>query len=372
MNSLRISKIKDSSALYIVLAAVLLVVGTILPTFASAAQITSRSVAIDSSTINAAGVNYKFTFTADNATAGGIAVKFCKNSPLITDTCTAPGDDFDVETAGNVTGGTKYGTWTANTAFITKSVAIGSNEFTITGVHNPSVAGTIYARITTHVTDANAAAGTNVVDNGSVAFAITNGVSVSGAVLESLTFCVSGTTIADATCAGTTAPVLTLGTLDVGTGLTSLNSSSVSTGNVYTMLSTNASSGAVVSLKSTATCGGLAFNGGVTCPIAAAGANGTITAGQAKFGVRLTLPGTNDDSDNNGIIVTDAAYDVADADTYSFDGTAVTSAYGDAIYSTPGYVNGKATTLTFGASAAPNTPAGKYATGINLIATGTF
>ena len=157
-----------------------LLVATIVPSFApalaSAAQITDRSVALSSSSVNATGVSYLFTFTADNASAGGIAVEFCSNTPLVGEACTVPGNGFTVNPSnnGNVTGGTKYGTWTANRAFITKSVASGVNTFTLTGATNPSVASTLYARVVTYDTDANAddyqseALGSGVIDQGSV------------------------------------------------------------------------------------------------------------------------------------------------------------------------------------------------------------
>ena len=360
-----------------------LLVATIVPSFApaiaSAAQITARSVELSSSSVSAATVSYKFNFTADNTTAQALVVEFCSNTPLVGEACTAPGNGFDVATSGNVTaGGTKSATtWTANRAFVTIAVANGTNSFTVTGVTNPSVASTLYARVVTYDTIAHAAAysstalGTGAVDNGSVAFAITNTVAVSGAVLEALTFCVSGTDLTGADCAtGYTAPVLTLGK-DVGGGVIALDPSELSTGNVYTKISTNAVSGAVVSLKSSAACGGLALYGTGACNIAAAGNAGTFAANAAKFGVKLTLPV---DNATNGTIALDSDYDTSDYRlNYTTPGTGVTSTYGDPIYTTSGgSANNLNTMLTFGASATNATPAGKYSTNISLIATGTF
>ncbi len=367
-----------------------LLVATIVPSFApalaSAAQITDRSVALSSSSVNATGVSYLFTFTADNASAGGIAVEFCSNTPLVGEACTAPGNGFTVNPSnnGNVTGGTKYGTWTANRACITKSVASGVNTFTLTGATNPSVASTLYARVVTYDTDAHAAAygtpdsttlGTGVIDQGSVAFAITNNVEVSGAVLEALTFCVSGDDIeADPDCANATAPVLTLGK-DVGGGVIALDNT-LSTGDVFTKISTNAVKGAVVSLKSTAgvnqpgnvPCAGLALYGTGACNIVAAGTGAnTVAAGDAKFGVRLTLP---TDNVTDGTIAAATNYSTS---LYHLDDTAVIGTYGDPIYNTSGgSANNLNTTLTFAASSNAATPAGRYSANISLIATGTF
>lgn len=382
MRSFTISRVFDRHT-RAVAAAVGLLLATLTPAlapvFASAAQLTERSVALTNASVSATGVSYAFTFTADNASAGGIAVEFCSNTPLVGEACTAPGNSFSVS-SGNVTGGTKYGTWTANRAFITKSVASGANTFTLTGVTNPTVAGTLYARIVTYDTDAHAGAyqsatlGTGVVDNGSVAFAITSTVAVSGDVLEALTFCVSGSDLTGTDCAtGYSAPVLTLGE-DVGDGVKALISTEVSTADVYTKISTNAVKGAVVSLKSTAgdndgtPCAGLALNGTGACNIAAAGTTGTFDENDpdAKFGLIIDAP----TSGANGTINIASGYSATD---YRLNGAGVISTYGDPIYNTDeGYANDRNTKLTFAAKSAANTPAGKYSTSISLIATGTF
>lgn len=53
--------------------------------------------------------------------------------------------------------------------------------------------------------------------------------------------------------------------------------------------------------------------------------------------------------------------------------TGVTSPYGDPVLDTAGApANNKKTQLTFGASAANNTPAGLYSADFSLIATGKF
>jgi hypothetical protein len=259
------------------------------------------------------------------------------------------------------------------------SVASGSNTFTITGVHNPSVAGTVYARIVTYDTSAHAQAydsddlGPGVVDQGSVAISITDTIGVSGVVRESLVFCVSGATISDGCLgAGSTPPTVKLGS-QVEPGVFALDAAGVYTGDIYTQISTNALSGAVVSLKSTAGaagCAGLALNGTGACNIPAAGTGSTVAAGTAGFGVKLTLPTVNDNSMGNGIIAAGTNYNTT---AYHLDGTGATSTYGDPLYNTSGaYASNLNTTLTFGATASPNTPAGKYSTDVSLIATGTF
>lgn len=375
MKSLRVF---DGHLRYAVLA-VTLVLAVVAPAFASAAQLTTRSAALSSSSKAATGVSYNFKFTASTA-EDEVVIQFCTNSPLIGEFCDAPAG-INLASAAAGTGVTSIISKTGNTLKLTAAVSASTNDMTITGITNPSDAGTVYARILTYATGGAAsysvtnAASTlgSPVDQGSVAIAITDTVAVSGAVLEALTFCVSGADIsADTDCSNSTAPILTLGD-DVGNGVIALNPDDISTGDVFTKLSTNAVGGAVVSLKSTSgtsSCAGLALNGTGDCNIAAAGTTGTFSAGAGKFGVKLTLPTTNDDSDNKGIIGVATGYDTSD---YRFDGTNIVGTYGDPLYNTSGGgVSNKDTKLTFGATAAPNTPAGKYSTSISLIATGTF
>ncbi|MGB4957232.1 MAG: hypothetical protein WBO49_02180 [Candidatus Saccharimonas sp.] len=374
MKSLRVF---DGHLRYAVLA-VTLVLAVVAPAFASAAQLTERSIALSSSSKAATGVSYNIKFT-QGTNQGAVVIQFCTNSPLIGEFCDAPsGMVVSGATAGaGVTAVSSTDNTTA-TIKLTKSGATG--DLTLTGITNPSAAGTVFARILTYaddtaansyvVTDSASALGSPV-DQGAVAIAFTDTVAVSGAVLEALTFCVSGTALTGSGCAGSTSPVLTLGE-DVGDGTKALIPTATSTGNVYTRISTNAVSGAIVSLKSTAgdnsgtPCGGLALNGTGACSIAAAGTTGSFANGAGKFGVKIAAPADSAD----GEIRLASNYD---ADDYRLDGAAVIGTYGDPIFNTNGgYANDRNTTLTFGATSANNTPAGKYSTSISLVATGTF
>lgn len=287
MNSFRVFDRKGRQIVAAVALSLAAVVPSLVPALASAAQLTERSVALSSSSKGATAVSYAFTFTADNSSAGGVVVQFCDNTPLMLETCNAP-TGFTAASA-TASGATIYGTPSANKVQLTKSIANTSNTFTLANITNPDDAGTIYARIITYDTDANtdnyttSAFGTGKVDDGSVAISITDSVGVSGAVLETMTFCAASATIT-ANCgnASSNLPNLTLGEGSPK----ALTSSALSTGDIYTQLSTNAVGGAIVSLKSgNSNCSGLALNGGSTCAIAAAGTTGTFTAGTAKFGV---------------------------------------------------------------------------------------
>ncbi len=379
MNSFRVL---DQHRVGRIIAAAVLLFAAAVPTMVSAAQLTTRSIALSSSSVSATGVTYNVNFTAATA-AGAVVVQFCSNSPLLADACTAP-TGFTSASATTPTAGYTMGTKTVNQVILTGTIAAGTVNFAIANITNPSSAGTLYARIATY-TDATAAAAyptlTAAKDQGAVAMSITPTVSVSGAVLESMTFCVSGTdTSASANCASTTAPVLKLGQT-VGSTI-ALQPGITSTGNIYTQISTNAAGGAVVSLKSDAlNCGGLIRSGAPTaCDILPAQNTG-ITAGAAAFGVKTaTATSTTGVTDASG---TYRPYDSGSGAYYSNsafamkyvagNATGVTSVYGDPFLDTNGaQVNNKNMALTFGAQINNSTPAGLYSANLSLIATGTF
>lgn len=358
----------------------------LVPAFASAAQVTNRSVELSSSSAKATGVNYTINFTSVSA-AGAIVFDFCQDSPLIGATCTAP-VGFDVSAATVGGGNFVKGTGAANSAstiFVTGTVAAASPiTVTLTGVTNPTNTGALYVRMLTYTDGTGAAAYTSTapgtyIDNGSAAASITDTVGVSAAVLESMTFCVSGSLVTTDNCGTVTAPTLKLGEVVTGSVL-ALDSAHVSTGNIYSQISTNASNGAVVNLKSSTSCGGMKRVEATGCDIAPAG-TGDITAGQAKFGVKVAAA-----ADPNSGTNSTGTYEIANASTTPYysasifklnyvagDASGITSAYGDPILDTNSApVNNKNVQLTFGASAANNTPAGTYSTDLSLIATGKF
>ena len=362
-------------------------------TTAFAATATNRSVELSSSSLGATNVQYKVSFTTGSAPAGAAVIYFCKNSPLKGQACTEP-TGF---TAASATVASPFNlvNSSANRIEISGTFAASTNiVLDLGGITNPTVASVtepLYARVVTYTAPANAtgttatALGTNQVDDGSMAIAITPTIGVSGDVLETLTFCVSGGTALDPEispigdgCTGTlTAPTLKLGT-DAG-GIVSLQPGTVSEGKIFTQISTNAAKGAIVRLKSNAVgCGGLLRAGAASaCDIAPAQQTG-IAAGDAKFGVK-----TADSTDGTGArglyqpygtLATTAYYS---KDTFSMryvdanDG--VTSPFGDRFLETAeAPANNKNMALTFGVAASNNTPAGAYSADLSLIAVGTF
>lgn len=379
----------------VIFAAAALVFATALPGIVAAAQLTERSMTLSSSSSAATGVTYNLKFTAsDAADADAFVVDFCSNSPLYGENCTPPTGFSMTANGGSVvttTGFTDEDVVDANTIRVTGDVAAEADiDINITNVKNPDAAGTIYARVMTFDTVANADdyesnptepdVNGGLIDSGSVAISITPTVGVSAAVLESMTFCVAAVVLTE-DCANAAAnpPTLALGE-DVGGGVIALTPGTLSTGELYAQISTNADDGAVVRLKSNAlSCGGLLRAGAPgTCDIAPALTGGTIAAGQAKFGVLADAA-----ADPVGPGTPSGTFQVASGSsyndtTYEFNyvggnATGVTSTYGDAFLDTNGDpVNNRNMLLTFGASISNATPAGKYSTDLSMIATGTF
>jgi hypothetical protein len=92
-----------------------------------------------------------------------------------------------------------------------------------------------------------------------------------------------------------------------------------------------------------------------------------IANGEAKFGAKVNpvntaLEGLNDYNADT-FVLNYAANQL----------TGITSTYGDPFFSTKGEpVSNENLQVIFGASVAPNTPAGNYSAGLSLIATGKF
>jgi hypothetical protein len=392
---MRMNKFSDRRVLSTV-ASLGLLAGMILPAltpaFASAAEITTRSIDLSTSAAAATSVTYSVTFTPVSS-GGGYVIDFCSNTSIPTETCTAPGG-LNTSGVGTTTSGYAAATLTSDSGVtVTKSSGsfTGGTPLTVvlTGITNPTAVGTFYARIVTYDTSAHAGAPTGNstlttgnTDSGGVALSTTNSFSVNAAVLESMTFCVSGidlsTSDSNANCAGATTPSLTLG--ETSGGVTALSASALSTGTVYTQISTNAEHGAIVSMKSNATgCGGMLLASDPSACYIAPATTGGFSLGTAKFGVKTGTAVATSGSGGGGTLepVSASGYN---SSTYlmNYNGTTtgVDSAYGDPILDTGttgnDSVNNMNMPLTFGASISNNTPAGEYAASINMIASGTF
>lgn len=366
-------------------AALLLSAAIILPSmFAAhvgAAQLTSRSIVMSTSSIGATGVEYDTTFTT-SAAMQSFVVNFCTVSPLMEAACTRP--------TGMVTSGVSSLTagWTASSTTAgevkvthTSSQSAGVINVELSGITNPTgAAGTFYARITTY-SDATYGDYTDVtdvgtpVDNGGVALSTTEDIEVSAAVLETLTFCVQNDTVtptADCANAGSNLPNLTLGS---GTP-PALSSSNVDTEGAYFQISTNASGTTTIRMVNGAASGGLNSGSNSIPPVDNAATPAAIVAGTPNFGMRVGTPA--DAVGGSGAASVAGATTYASATNYNMlldataSGNGVDSPYGSTIATATGGVDSVNVPLTFAATISPTTPAGLYTANISLIASSSY
>lgn len=390
------------------------------------------------------GVTYKFTI--ENADAfNSLAINFCDNSPIIGDTClnttefpgeTSPGN-MSVSSAalgtganaptttcsggsGNTVGGTGWSLSTPNpyTVLLTSggsnticggSVASPQTQtFVLTGITNPDLAESFYARIYTYSSNTPGSASPTAysspttpgtyLDYGGVAMSTTTVITITAKVQESLSFCVTSAAYATWTTTGdcsdpnvaSHSPSATLGSV-VGTNIV-LTPEVKSTATDTFQLSTNATSGATINMHNSNTCGGLSTNGGVdSCPIQAVGdyvgtggqtntfdLNTADTDDVAMFGAQLGTA-TDGTAVISGLAGTGSLTDLAPYDgtgtLYGMNDTATTGVVGTygneiAYTTTPCYL--LTDTISFGADSALTTPAGIYSANLSLIATGAF
>lgn len=382
---------------YVVLAIALSVAGLIpvLSQHASAyTQLTSRSIQMSSSAASATATSYLVTFTASTA-AKNVRIDFCSNSPLYSDSCTAPGG-FTAASA-TFAGGTQTSSGWSIASQSASQVTISSASqysagvvtYTLAGITNPTAVGTFYARIYTYVAQTNdytsAAVPGTVADFGGIALSTANLISITAKVQETLTFCVSGLDLSpSSTCTSATVPTLTLGHGSPAV----LDQTAVDTASAYTQVSTNASGGISMRMKSSNTCtnGGLSSNGGTTCNIPGV-ASGTpagstaqaIAAGTAAFGMYVANSNSNTVG-GTGTITPDGTYHDAAHVTiptdlfYGMDqgSTGVTSTYGDVVAASSAPLSLVNNQLVFAATASLTTQAGIYTVNESIIVTGTF
>ena len=360
-----------------------------LPALVSADTITTRSVTLGSSAKSNTNTSYEVKFTPQSTagTTGAFLIDFCTTAAVGAACVTPTGLDVTTPTTTGTDTVTGLDANTVKVVLTTPVAAAGNVDVVLGGLTNPSTVGAMYARIVTYA-DSAAAGTTNDsetpgthYDDGSVALDITDGFSVNGSVLESLTFCATGD---EALTGGTTAtdcashqvaPNIKLGTSGV------LDEAAGTDGDVLTFLSTNASGGAVVNLKSdAANCGGLYRDGvsnSTNCgigPIGGGTAAAALTNGAAKFGAKLTLS----QPVGGGALASAGTWSSSNYNM-PYDNTHggllddVTSVYGAPVYDTSGApTNLGGGKLSFNANRSSLTPAGNYTAKFSLIATGTF
>ncbi len=376
-----------------VVMAFVLLMPVLLPSNASAAEISSRSITMSTSAASASAT-YALKFTPVS-NAEELIVDFCSNDPLVSDTCsfaatTVPtigsGVTSSVGTASVVgTGAPKH------TIDVTGLSMTAGTPFTVNftaGITNPTSNTSFYARVLTYATGnssgytpANTSGGTpttgTFIDSGGIALSTTANISITSKVFETLTFCVFQTSCG-------TAPALTLG--DPTTGALSVADAYVNSNAQYT-LATNAGNGAVVTMTGTTLCRSSGANcdtGASPYTISAVGTTpATSVVGSEQFGMCVDVAGsaalaaasTYDDTVNScnsglttGIYTGSSKFGFNDA--ASAGGT--NNAGGSTVMTSTGAVPSYTGTFSFLGNIASTTEAGIYTTSLNMVATGTF
>lgn len=408
-------------AFYISLAVMFAII-SLIPVFgadkASAAQLTNRSVTISTSNASATSVTYTYGFTTPATTNIGAIVFEACTTPL--GTCTAP--TGAVMNAGSAEA-SRSG-WTSANAFTrttstTGNCTVANNVLCLTRTAasetagartlgwdsqtNPSSAGGYYIRITTYSDDAYATA----VDNGTVAYAIVNQLTVNGRVQERLEFCISSIDDAAAlpadvtACAAIGTTVIDIGSVDNSTIARSPvdNAPPSSTGNdAYgiAMINTNGSNGTSLTFFANqaasgaqelrafrvtgATCNVSQPNSQDQCFISASTSGESFVAGTERFGTYIPCIDTTQGTTSN-LGSVPAAYSGTDADTASGadceNEAGVKFAWNDTstaatLASASTVIDDEIVKIRFGATASATTPTGAYTVQSTYIATPTF
>ncbi len=341
------------------LSLLLLVSYLLVPFQASAAQLTSRKLTIGSSQ-GATSTTHNYTFTAPSATTiKSVDFTYCTAA---SGTCTTPSGMSSTggslaSTTNLGSGGSWTGTFTSNGRLqIANNSNTGSPSAGITvnfnAITNPTLSGnqtTFYVRIVTY----SDSAWSTPIDSGVVAATVTNQISVTATVDESLNFCAFQT---GSTCGAGSGTTVALGTL---------SSSSATTGTSKLVAGTNAASGyAIQYTGATLTCSGCSG----TPSIAATGTTGaTSSTGSAQFGINLVSNSSPSVGSNPSGGSGAASTNYGTANTFSFVASSLTqvasasAASADTLY-----------TVSYLANIPSNQTAGSYSTTLTYICTATF
>lgn len=353
----------------------------LIPTNASAAQITTRSLTLQANGANggsAPGVasNHYFQFTQPGgSTIGSIQFEYCTTAAnsVATPACVAPtGLDLTSSTLGAETGVTGFtkNNIAVNSVYLGRApAAIGTNVATtyrLDGVINPTAVNgeTFFVRITTYATN-NATGGST--DAGNVAAATNRPIVITGTMPESLVFCTGesiGLNVGVPDCSTVTTGSITFDQLFSPVDTSSTQSQMAA--------STNAGAGYSITVNgSTLTSGANTISAMNT---AAVGVRGT-----SQFGLNLKLNTVTTTTVARGIEVAPAAngtnykgqaftgYEVADTFKFTSGDPVAKSDNGGA-----GGTDAQIFTVSYIANVPGSQPAGTYTSTLTYICTPTF
>ncbi len=359
----------------------------------SAAQLVQRKVTVGTSKVSTS-TTFAVSFRPAATTAiEGIVVELCMNSPIIGLACTTTNGVTSSPTNGTVTVSQTGATPSsvnfnvhansANTGRLILTHATGFTApvtnadmtFSFTAT-TPSAVGPYYARILTYTSDTVADDYTSTVpgvhiDNGGVALATANQLTLTARVQEVLQFCV-GTTDADSAddCTDISGTTIDLGTVDSSSVTETANDAGM------VMVRTNAVNGLTIAYFSEqetasgklkvagATCSGTATTD--QCFNSAGTTQNSITAGTEEFGMTIENVNTTNGTTTN--LSRDTQYDGSGSGGYAWDD----SGSADTIAAASTVVDDEMLQLKFAATASPTTPTGIYTVTATFVATGTF
>ncbi|MDN5275389.1 MAG: exported protein of unknown function [Candidatus Saccharibacteria bacterium] len=356
------------------------------PKMVSAAQITSRSLTLQSGTGDAnsdgiidggakAGglVNHLFQFTLPSSTSlGSIKFEYCTIASV--DACVTPtGLVTTTASLGSEAGATGFSIVnTANGApYLTRTasaVTPGAVSYRLNSITNPTTENkTFFVRISTY-TSTNATTG--LIDTGSVAASTSRDIILSGVMPESLIFCTGG----DISVNGGGIPDCTTATSGAIQFNQLFSPTDTATAKSQLAASTNAGSGYVITVN------GPTLTSGVnTIPAMSTAATGSKGVGQFGMNLKLNTTATSTTpvgaeiapTSNAGLSLRGQALgDYSTVDTFKFGSgeSVANSAFGGS----GGPTNAQIYTASYIVNVSGSQPAGTYSTTLTYICTASF
>lgn len=361
---MRVKQTKNGYILGIILLAFASVAPFLQVNSTYAAQITTRSLTLQS--VGGVGgseaggvVNHLFEFTLPTAgNVGSIRFQYCTTAA---GTCNLPAGlvttSATMGTQGGATGFTLNNT-TNGSPYITRAAAgIGVNtpvSYQLLSVTNPTAVNTtFFVRITSYTGSDGA---TGAVDTGTVAASTANQIDFTGFMPETLVFC-TGVTV-DVTCSTVTNATINLGVF---------SPSSTTSATSEMAASTNADNGYVITVD-----GATLTSGSNTIPAMGSSAS-TVSIGNSEFGLNLVSNATPavganmtpafDGGDYQGSV--SAPFDTPD--NFAFDDTTTNE-----VASSTGPSAAQKYTVSYIVNVAGNQSPGNYTTTLTYICTPTY
>ena len=348
---------------------------TLLPGVASAAQITTRSLTLQAGATHGGSrpggiVNHLFNFTVPGGSSvGSVKFEYCTTA---SGTCTTPtGLVTTSASLGSETGATGFTMVNATNGapYLTRAAsAVGTNtavSYQLQSVTNPTTANqTFFVRLTTHAT-VNATGGAT--DAGTVTASTATQIVLDGTMPESLVFCTGATiglTAGVPDCATATSGAITFNQL--------FSPTDTATATSQMAASTNAGAGYAISVNGPTLTSG--SNTVSTMSSSSAGVKGV-----SQFGLNLKANTVTTSNPAIGTEVAPAAnatnyrgqaasnYDTVDAFQFVSGNTVANSANGG-----PGGTDAQIFTAAYIVNVPGSQPAGTYTTTLTYICTPTF